>query len=107
MYTKVQSVTYQYLLFATRSSIVTKAFFDAPDCFVGTVYGGFFFSKKLSPQFFSLINCFSTYSYTTNMSTLYKAAELVKTKSNDRKSKDKRINKQRVMMLSSRGVTFR
>ncbi|KAG2234100.1 Brix domain-containing protein [Thamnidium elegans] len=41
------------------------------------------------------------------MSTLYKAAELVKTKSNDRKSKDKRINKQRVMMLSSRGVTFR
>lgn len=41
------------------------------------------------------------------MSTLYKAAELVKTKSNDRKAKDKRINKQRVMMLSSRGVTFR
>lgn len=41
------------------------------------------------------------------MSTLYKAAELVKTKANDRKSKDKRINKQRVMMLSSRGVTFR
>ncbi|GAA5803662.1 Brix domain-containing protein [Helicostylum pulchrum] len=41
------------------------------------------------------------------MSTLYKAAELVKSKSNDRQSKDKRINKQRVMMLSSRGVTFR
>ncbi|KAI8889765.1 Brix-domain-containing protein [Backusella circina FSU 941] len=41
------------------------------------------------------------------MSTLYKAAELVKTKTNDRKSKDKRINKQRVLMLSSRGATFR
>ncbi|KAI8993167.1 Brix domain-containing protein [Pilobolus umbonatus] len=41
------------------------------------------------------------------MSTLYRAAEQAKNKSNEKKVKDKRINKQRVMMLSSRGVTYR
>ncbi|KAI8987247.1 Brix domain-containing protein [Mycotypha africana] len=41
------------------------------------------------------------------MSTLFKTAESVKNKTSDKKSKDKRINKQRVLMLSSRGVTSR
>lgn len=69
-----------------------------------------FLRKNASTLFRYFLN--STFLYTPThtydtMSTLYKAAELVKTKSNDRKAKDKRINKQRVMMLSSRGVTFR
>ncbi|CAO3646583.1 unnamed protein product [Cunninghamella blakesleeana] len=41
------------------------------------------------------------------MSSKFKAAEEITQKSNDNKVKDKRINKQRVMLLSSRGITYR
>ncbi|KAI8079847.1 Brix domain-containing protein [Halteromyces radiatus] len=41
------------------------------------------------------------------MSTRFKAAEEATQRSTDKKIKDKRINKQRVMLLSSRGITYR
>lgn len=41
------------------------------------------------------------------MSSKFKAAEELAQRSNENKVKDKRINKQRVMLLSSRGITYR
>lgn len=41
------------------------------------------------------------------MATVFKAAEKAVNKSDEKKVVDKRINKQRVLLLSSRGTVFR